>query len=141
MVKNYYDDESVPELHSDQYHPSSENEVLHLQRTLVDFVPAELADLIIDYAQYWPRLASCREANPPITIDSMMSGSGSGLNDAYQFYLVTDPPIPGWRDSDLKVARKVRKVVFRIWSRDQGWGGDDGLVGLDFSDSQYPGGA
>lgn len=138
LVKDYNDDESELELHSDQYHPSSENEVLHLQQTLMNFVPAELADLIIDYARYWPRLASCREANPPAKIDSTSDSVGV-LNDAYQFYLVTDPSIPGWRDSDLKVVRKVRKVVFRIWSRDQGWGGDHGLVGLDFSDTQYHG--
>ena len=140
MVKNYYDDESETQLHSDQYHPSSENEVLHLQRILMNFVPAELADLIIDYTQYWPRLASWREANPPLTIDST-SDFGSVLNpDGHQFYLITDPPIPRWRESDLKAARKVRKVVFRIWSHDQGWGGDNGLVGLDFSDTQYPSG-
>ena len=140
LVKNYYDDESETQLHSDQYHPSSENEVLHLQRILMNFVPAELADLIIDYTQYWPRLASWREANPPLTIDST-SGFGSVLNpDGHQFYLITDPPIPRWRESDLKAARKVRKVVFRIWSHDQGWGGDNGLVGLDFSDTQYPSG-
>jgi hypothetical protein len=140
LVKNYNDDEPKPELHSDQYHPSSENEVLDVQRALMNLIPAELADLIIDYAQYWPRLASCREANPPITIDST-TDLGGAPNDVFQFYLVTDRPIPGWRDSDLKVVRKVRKVVFRIWSRDQGWGGDDGLVGLDFSDTQYRGGA
>ncbi|KIJ91402.1 hypothetical protein K443DRAFT_686062 [Laccaria amethystina LaAM-08-1] len=128
LVKNYNDDEPKPELHSDQYHPSSENEVLDVQRALMNLIPAELADLIIDYAQYWPRLASCREANPPITIDST-TDLGGAPNDVFQFYLVTDRPIPGWRDSDLKVVRKVRKVVFRIWSRDQGWGGDDGLVG------------
>ncbi|EDR00465.1 uncharacterized protein LACBIDRAFT_313370 [Laccaria bicolor S238N-H82] len=128
LVKNYYNDESETELHPDQYHPSSENEVLHVQQTMMNFVPVELADLIVDYAQYWPRLASCREANPPITINST-SGSGGVLNDAYQFYLVTDRPIPEWSDSNLKVVRKVRKVVFRIWSHDQGWGGDDGLVG------------
>lgn len=118
----------VEELHSDQYHPSSENEVLHAQQTLMNFVPVELADLIIDYAQYWPRLANFRESNPPVRIDST-SSSGGVLNDAYQFYVVTEGPTSGWSDSNRKVVRKVRKVVFRIWSHDQGWGGDDGLVG------------
>lgn len=129
---NSKNDEPEP---AERHHHPSEDEVLCVQRSLTIFVPAELADLIIEHAQYWPRLLSIRKTDPPMTIGASIIYK----SDVALTYITTEPPIPGSHDSNPRVTRKVRKVVFKILSHDVCSNGNfprrgaAGLTGLDFN--------
>lgn len=110
--------------------------------------PAELADIILDYASYGPRVEACREkpfyapANrvqsvittqlsrkPRVALRKRTGRDKVAVTTTYTgptsataaLCLVTDP-IPKGRWPGEKV--KVKKIRFSMWSRDQGWGGD-----------------
>lgn len=73
-------------------------DVFHVQHALLHFVPAELAALILEMAEYWPAVTSTREA---------LTGPMTALSyEAEWCYLLT-PPIP---------SSKVRQITFNIES-------------------------
>lgn len=81
--------------------PSSED-VFSVRRVLLNFLPAELVIDIVEWAEYWPKVSSTREAfSGPNTV------SNSGEDE--WCYLLT-PPIPC--DPDVKV--KPRRVTFNV---------------------------
>ncbi|KAF5367279.1 hypothetical protein D9615_010462 [Tricholomella constricta] len=83
-------------------------------------VPTELADLILDAAQYWPCVSSERTDDAAPFVVHASSGTGAAA-----YYLVT-PPIPAHpRTRPIQ----IQGVVFTLRSCDQGWGGDDRYIG------------
>ena len=115
--------------------------------------PAELADLILDYADYAPHVEASRKeryfasATPVqsiittklsreqrIALRRRTGGDKVAATTTYAgprnsiaaLCLVTDP-IPGGRWPGEEV--KVKKVRFLMWSKDQGWGGNPSCKG------------
>ena len=119
-------------------------EVLYLRRCLLFFIPVELVDLIIEHAQYWPRTSSFAAYEPDCTLSA--TEDSANRNNSYWFYVQCGPVDLEERDRTIqefrekllgkkvsnmtaekekpKAIRKVKKVVFRIWSHDQGWGAE-----------------
>ncbi|KAJ6606884.1 hypothetical protein B0H10DRAFT_2070560 [Mycena sp. CBHHK59/15] len=101
----------------DGYHHPTPNDVFEVRKFLLHFIPAELANIIIDEARYWPRVIAQQEMHVDV------SASASPGNNAFLCYLVT-PPIPTVEDLESPdVAPRVKMVRFTTLSCDQGWGG------------------
>ncbi len=77
-------------------------------------LPAELVRYIMALARYYPAVYVKRTAHVDI------HASGLSSKSAARLYLVT-PPLPRTQDSEYWA---VREVIWRIKSRDQGWGGE-----------------
>ncbi|TFK32369.1 hypothetical protein BDQ12DRAFT_638797, partial [Crucibulum laeve] len=105
------------------YDPSQED-VYAVRKFLIAFVPPELANIILDEAEYWP-CVRCGSATPV-----SIAASDSPDSDSKWCYLVT-PPIFRGQHEDPEGERlvKVRRIKFRFNSCDQGWGGDPELAG------------
>ncbi|KAJ7256225.1 hypothetical protein B0H12DRAFT_1112850 [Mycena haematopus] len=115
---NRLEDSDISNDSDPNYHPSSPDDVFQVRRFLVDFLPPELVNTILDEAKYWPRIRSTRDR---ILI---VSASSSSDHDASLRCLVTPPfPVPealGGPSARLH----VKLVEFNILSNDQGWGGN-----------------
>jgi hypothetical protein len=109
-----------------------EEDVLAAQAVLLEHLPIEIIHLILDEAEYWPRLLAQRESDPPVRV----AASHSPTNIASHCYLVS-PRIP---ESCLRheSRMKLRRVVFHVLSHDQGWGGDPGSIGTLVTRSRVP---
>lgn len=105
-------------------HIPSEHDVMDVKETLLRFLPLELVDTILDDAEYWPVLMCHSQA---VTPGSIAAISFPNHNASYCYYI--SPKIPDTCHLNASPF-KVRKVVFRIRSHDQGWGGDPGLTGM-----------
>lgn len=106
-------------------------DVLNVKSTLWrKKLPVELIDSIVDFAEYWPRVVTSVENT--ITIG----------NDG-NFLYIQSQPLPGLfvlessgeggEREELVVGgiesgtlNPARKIVFRIWSHDQGWSSNPG---------------
>ncbi|KAF7328668.1 hypothetical protein MSAN_02468400 [Mycena sanguinolenta] len=112
---------SVEDISNDSdpdYHPSSPDDVFQVRRCLLNFLPPELVNTILDEAEYWPRIRSTR--NQLLVVHA----SSSSDNNASLRCLVT-PPFPASQALGGPSARlRVKRVKFDIVSNDQGWGGD-----------------
>ncbi|KAH6905061.1 hypothetical protein BKA70DRAFT_1108445, partial [Coprinopsis sp. MPI-PUGE-AT-0042] len=99
----------------------AEDDVLAVQEVLLEHLPIEIIHLILDKAEYWPRLLAQRESEPPLRICNPIS-------DKVLHTVISFPGIP---ESCLthESRMKLRRVVFHILSHDQGWGGDPNLTG------------
>jgi hypothetical protein len=104
-------------------------DVLQARFALMHFVPRELADSIIDFAQYWPSVCSNMERKLDMIANSESEAEWS--------YLITPPILPdsssltdadhptdttkdGWKDV-FDITPKIKRVRFSIVSHDQGW--------------------
>jgi len=74
------------------------------------FLPAELVDIILDYAEYWPCISE------GVKTKLSLEANFETAYNAAAYYLIT-PPIP-------KHVRHVQKIIFKLSSCDQGWGSD-----------------
>lgn len=117
-------------------------DVLYLKSVLWQKgLPVELIDSVIDFAEYWPRLAT--EVENTITVE----------NNGRMVYLQSQP-LPGLFASEssgeggtseelvvggLEESKRnpVRKLVFRTWSKDQGWSSRPGQGVVSSSSSSY----
>jgi hypothetical protein len=117
------EDDSVGPSKTNTPHTPTERDVLDVKKTLMDHLPLELVDVVLDDAEYWPVLICHNESTPARSIAAM----SFPLHNASYCYFIS-PKVP--ETSYLAGSRfKVRKILFRICSRDQGWGGDPGLTG------------
>lgn len=111
-------------------------DVLHLKSVLWQKgLPVELIDSVVDFAEYWPRLVT--EVENTIAV----------RNNGRMLYLQSQP-LPGLFASenserlvvgglDSSTLNLVRKLVFRTWSKDQGWSSNAGR-GVVSSSSYIP---
>lgn len=90
-------------------------DVITTRLLLLHLVPAELANQILDEAEYWPIISSAFRAAHDFTL----AATGENRFDATKCCLLTSriPNVEG-------VPVKVREVRFEINSHDQGWGGE-----------------
>ncbi|TFK32367.1 hypothetical protein BDQ12DRAFT_728725 [Crucibulum laeve] len=91
-------------------------DVLQVRYILLRFVPLELADLILEAAEYWAKQISSMKR------DVQVCASSSPSYNADWCYLVTSP-IPARSRNGMPIPTKVKKVKFTLKSCDQGWGG------------------
>lgn len=89
-------------------------DVIAVRLHLLHFFPAELAQQILDDAEYWPRVSSTFA--PP---DELRLTTRANAFIATKCCVVT-PPIPAVEG----VSVRARRVRFRMRSHDQGWGGE-----------------
>ena len=90
-------------------------DVIAVRFHLLHIFPAELAQKILDDAEYWPRISSVFE--PPEELRVAASRQNAFIASKC---CVLTPPIP-----DVEgVKVRTRCVRFRIRSHDQGWGGE-----------------
>ncbi|KIJ95431.1 hypothetical protein K443DRAFT_683047 [Laccaria amethystina LaAM-08-1] len=97
------------------------SDVLSLRHTLLHFVPTELANIIITYAEYWPVLTASREAfDGPAVVSAQKDGK-----DGWCYLLSPEVPRLRFRDGQLccsgggneegeEVRVKVEKVAFSV---------------------------
>ncbi|KAH6887248.1 hypothetical protein BKA70DRAFT_1333782 [Coprinopsis sp. MPI-PUGE-AT-0042] len=90
---------------------------LSVQEVLLEHLPIEIIHLILDKAEYWPRLLSQRESEPPLRIFAAQSPTNNASHCYSQSCLTHESRM------------KPRRVVFHVLSHDQGWGGDPNLTG------------
>lgn len=87
------------------YTPS---DISRVQRILLHFVPVELADAIIDLAEYWPWVAVSRNS-----FTSAYSALEAPDSNAQWCYLVT-PKVPSIERAGVSVPTVVKMVKFFI---------------------------
>jgi len=101
------------------YYPRSQDDVFVVRLLLIDFVPLEIADIIIEMAQYWPKMSSRIDRTLSVT------ASRSERNNASCCCLVTQriPKRKLHPGEDPEISMKVRPriVRFLMKSHDQGW--------------------
>jgi hypothetical protein len=87
-------------------------------------VPAELANIILEEARYWPKV-SCRS-----TAESAYRfvGATSEKPDASACCLLS-PRLNEWLITNGALSAKVKAVRFTIVSHDQGWASEDDFPG------------
>ncbi|KAF8876545.1 hypothetical protein BD779DRAFT_1677716 [Infundibulicybe gibba] len=92
-----------------------------VQRMLAIYLPLELVDIILEDAMYGPRIHAFEDEH------TRLSASQASDNDASQCCLIT-PPLPGPNELGWEWTN-AKKIVFKISSHDQGWGGEPRLSG------------
>ena len=113
------DDEMAEE--NNEPHIPNDFELFTVRSFLLRFLPLELADVILDTAEYWPVVAE--ETHTAIDVVSNFTND----NNAGQYCLVT-PPVP-FKVRDFDVVPRLRCVKFKLLSNDQGWGGQSRYQG------------
>ena len=108
----------------DHYCPTPED-VFEVRNFLLAYVPAELANLILNEAKYWPK--ATLSFVPEKTLE--VAASRNQSNNAHVCCLVTS------KLCDLLYAGedgsyKIKTICFKIVSRDQGWCSDNNFLGM-----------
>jgi len=122
---------SKPSSNGVKYHaPTPEaptpKDVFIVRRYLLVKVPAELANIILDEARYWPKL-SCR------TITSMSSCRfvrATGEKPDASACCLLSPVLGEWMIGNGALSGKIKAVRFTILSHDQGWASEDDFLGI-----------
>ncbi|KAF8176401.1 hypothetical protein K438DRAFT_1727335 [Mycena galopus ATCC 62051] len=105
------------------YYPSSPEDVFQVRRFLVDFLPPELVNTILDEAKYWPRIRSSRDRL------LVVQASSKNQNNASLRCLVTPAFPPSEALGGPSTRLRVKFIELGVLSHDQGWGGDPNDVG------------
>ncbi|KAF9472909.1 hypothetical protein BDN70DRAFT_886443 [Pholiota conissans] len=98
-------------------HPNyAPDDIARVQRILLHFVPAELADAIIDLAEYWPYVGTSRN-------DFSTSYSALDAPDANaQWCYLVSPKVPAVERNGVRVPTTVKKVKFSVKTYESSWG-------------------
>jgi hypothetical protein len=105
-----------------KYYPSNAADVHVARRLLMCMdLPAELARLVLEYAEYWPNLSYSRPLIEPYEPYIIADRTLSLKSSSAQACLITSE-IPCGKPWD-KV--QVKEVYFRCTSADQGWTTED----------------
>ncbi|KAJ6564632.1 hypothetical protein B0H19DRAFT_1259052 [Mycena capillaripes] len=98
------------------YYPCCPDDVFQVRRFLVEFLPPELVNTILDDAQYWPRIRCTSNA-------ATVHASSNSYHNASLRCLIT-PAFPSSETLGGPAAcLRVKLIKFGIFSHDQGWGG------------------
>ncbi|KAF8178933.1 hypothetical protein BJ912DRAFT_983471 [Pholiota molesta] len=107
------EDSDLDEVPHPNYTPE---DIVRVQRLLLHFVPTELADAIIDLAEYWPYVGTSR--NDFSTSYSALEAPDS---NAQWCYLVS-PEVPSVERNGVRVPTTVKKVKFSFKTYESSWG-------------------
>ncbi|KAG5646430.1 hypothetical protein DXG03_003480 [Asterophora parasitica] len=94
--------------------PVVDLDVFAVRNYLSYFVPIEVADIILNFALYWPCSVSIKM---PKKNQIFCTPASVSENNAAAYYMVTPAIPPGYAP--------IQAVRFTIRSGDQGWGGDN----------------
>ena len=101
------------------------DDVFTVRRLLLRFVPAELANIILDDAHYWPKLVCTYHPDAELVVKA-----SSALNtNATECCLLT-PKLGDWLPQMKDNRVSLKEVCFTIESHDQGWCSQSGFSGL-----------
>ncbi|KAF9044284.1 hypothetical protein BJ165DRAFT_1405125 [Panaeolus papilionaceus] len=92
------------------------NDIFAIQNTIRHFVPAELAHIILDYAEFWPWVGISRNAYP-----TALSALEAPDGDAQWCYLVS-PPVPALVQNGVALPTRVNMVKFQLKAYPTVWG-------------------
>lgn len=106
------------------HHCPTPEDVLAVRSLLLAFLPAELVNLILDEAEYWPKVTLGFKEEQPLALHARDQG-----NNATVCCLVT-PKLRDLIDSDVDQPIKVKVVCFEIVSHDQGWCDENNFPGM-----------
>lgn len=98
-----------------------EDDVISVRDLFQTYLPLELVNIILDFAEYWPCICCDSDCRADVV------ASRDGKAEAARLYIMS-PPIP---EPDGR-HRRIRKVIFQTESRDQGWVDDPQSRGLYF---------
>ena len=110
-------DIDLDELPRPRYTP---DDIQRVQKTLLHFVPVELADAILDMAEFWPFMSVSR--------NSFMSAAAAleaPDSNAQWCYLVS-PAIPAVQRNGVSIPTVVKKVDFSVKTYESSFGKTDG---------------
>jgi hypothetical protein len=93
----------------------TQRDVKLVQNILAHFFAIELVKLILDEAEYWPAL-TCTTGIAPHQVEAKINFTLMRYRANYCYYITPRLPSPA-----EGILFKVRKIVFRLWSHDQGW--------------------
>lgn len=123
-------------LRNDPFHPQV-RDVFTVRRDLLEFLPVELVNTILDDACYWPVL-SCtfydnyEDDENALRYCATLAATYENDNDATICLLVTRK-LDDWfawsNNAEEPVSYHLREVMFTITSHDQGWCSNDGFDG------------
>jgi hypothetical protein len=106
-------------------HCPTPDDVFTVRSTLLAFVPAELANLILNEAKYWPKATWSFKPEEP----SALSATLNPQVNAKLCCLLTPKLCDLHTDKDGATA-KVKVVCFKIVSHDQGWADQNDFPGI-----------
>ncbi|KAF5310165.1 hypothetical protein D9619_010233 [Psilocybe cf. subviscida] len=112
-------DEDLDEIPAPRYTP---DDIVKVQHILLNFVPTELADVILDMAEYWPYVGISRNS-----FASAYSAIEAPDGDAQWCYLVT-PRVPAVERAGVALPTSVRKVRFMVKAYTSSWGASNALA-------------
>ncbi|KAF8900743.1 hypothetical protein CPB84DRAFT_1020480 [Gymnopilus junonius] len=109
-------DKDLDELPRPRYTP---HDIHRVQRTLLHFVPAELADAILDMAEFWPYASVSRNS-----YTSACSALEAPDGNAQWCFLVS-PKVPAIERNGARLPTIVKKVDFSIKTYESSFGKTD----------------
>ena len=110
--------------HTQDHHCPTPEDVVAVRRSLLAFVPMELANAILNEANYWPK--ATLNFNPEN--DWALHASGQG-NNATDCCLVT-PRLCDLLYNGMDGPVRIEAVCFKIVSHDQGWCSQNNFSGI-----------
>jgi len=98
-----------------------------VRRSLLSFVPTELADLILDEAKYWSKATWSFKAKDRVVLDSK-----SNEGDNATFCCLLTPKLCDFIYSGMDGVIKMKSVCFKIASYDlhRGWRDERNYSGM-----------
>ena len=114
---------SKPDL-PDLHHIPTPDDVFTVRRYLLAELPAELANVILNEAHYWPKVAH----SLPEGGEWIVRAHDSENFDASVCCVLT-PRLNDWIITNGAPSCKVKAVCFTIVSRDQGWASENDFSG------------
>jgi hypothetical protein len=103
------------------HHCPTPDDVFAVRNFLLAFVPAELANLILNQANYWPKATLSFEPEYPLEVDA---NDDPSIN-ASSCCLVTPKLCDLLCDGKAEPYYKIKTIRFEIVSHDQGWCSDN----------------
>ena len=114
-------DRDLDEVPRTNYTPQ---DIARVQRILLNFMPTELADAILDMTEYWPYVGASR--NDFSTSYSALDGPDQNAQWCY----MVSPRIPSIERNGTRVPTTVKKVKFTIKAYESAWGKPAEAVGM-----------
>ncbi|KAJ3507335.1 hypothetical protein NLJ89_g6363 [Agrocybe chaxingu] len=102
---------------TEDYVPTAED-VVHVRQGLLQKVPPELANVILEEGRYWPKATAVFWPQQDVEVSA---SKAPNINAAR--VLILTPALSDWIDVDMPL--KIRELSIKIESHDQGWCGED----------------
>ena len=109
---------SISTTNSKQDHCPTPDDVFAVRSFLLAFVPVELANLILNEANYWPKATLSFEPKNPLMVFASDNQYG---NDNAAFCCLLTPKLCDLLCGGKVEPYRIKTICFKTVSRDQGW--------------------